>query len=73
MPDEMGHVMIVGHNPGLQELAVALTPAGTPAREAFKEKLPTAAVVSFDFDTERWRSLQPGTGQLQLSISPNML
>jgi phosphohistidine phosphatase len=73
LPDEVGHVMIVGHNPGLQELAVALTPAGTPAREAFKEKLATAAVVSFDFDTERWRSLRSGTGQLQLSISPNML
>jgi phosphohistidine phosphatase len=65
--------MIVGHNPGLQELAVALTPAGTSAREAFKEKLATAAVVSFDFDTERWRSLRSGTGQLRLSISPNML
>ncbi len=73
LPDEIGHVMIAGHNPGLQELAIALTPVGSPAREAFKEKLPTAAVVSFDFDTERWRSLKPGTGQLQLSISPNML
>ena len=73
LPNEIGHVMIVGHNPGLQELAAALTPAGNPARQAFQEKLPTAAVVSFDFDTERWRSLQPGTGQLQLSISPNML
>ena len=30
LPDEVGHVMIVGHNPGLQELAIALTPAGTP-------------------------------------------
>jgi phosphohistidine phosphatase len=73
LADETGHVMIVGHNPGLQELAVALTPPGSFAREEFKEKLPTAALASFDFDTERWRSLQPGTGQLQLSISPNML
>ncbi|MGO9484151.1 MAG: SixA phosphatase family protein [Rhodomicrobium sp.] len=73
LPDKIGHVMVVGHNPGLQELAIALTPVGSPAREAFKEKLPTAAVVSFDFETERWRSLKPGTGQLQLSISPNTL
>ena len=65
--------MIVGHNPGLQELAIALTPPGHRRAKAFKEKLPTAAVVSFDFETERWRSLKPGTGQLQLSISPNML
>ena len=73
LPDEVSHVMIVGHNPGLQELAIALAPAGTPAHEAFMEKLPTAAVVSFDIETKRWRSLKPGTGQLQLSISPNML
>ena len=73
LPDEVGHVMIVGHNPGLQELAIALAPPGNPARDAFMEKLATAAVVSFDFDTKRWRSLKPGTGQLQLSISPNML
>jgi phosphohistidine phosphatase len=73
LPDKIGHVMIVGHNPGLQELAAALTPAGNRARLAFQEKLPTGALVSFDFDTERWRGLQPGMGQLQLSISPNML
>ena len=73
LPDQVRHVMIVGHNPALQELAIALTPPGSPAREAFKEKLATAAVVSFDFDAARWRSLAPATGQLQLSISPNML
>ena len=73
LPDDLGHVMIVGHNPGLQELAITLTPPGNPAREALRQKLPTGALVSFDFDTERWRGLQPGTGQLRLSISPNML
>ena len=73
LPDQVRHVMIVGHNPALQELAIALTPPGSPAREAFQEKLATAAVVSFDIGTERWRGLKPGTGQLQLSISPNML
>jgi len=71
--DGVGHVMIVGHNPGLQELAAALAPPGSEAREEFKQKLPTAAVVSFDFDAEHWSKLQPGTGQLRLSIYPNML
>ena len=69
----VSHVMIVGHNPGLQELAIALTPPGSGAREAFKEKLPTAAVLSLDFDVEKWTKLQPGTGQLRLYITPDML
>lgn len=73
LPDEVCHVMIVGHNPGLQELAVALAPPGSLARQEFKDKLPAAAVASFDFETEHWGKLQPGTGQLRLSISPNML
>jgi phosphohistidine phosphatase len=73
LPDEVGHVMIVGHNPGLQELAVALAPPGSLAREEFKEKLPTASVVSFDFSAAQWAKLKAGTGELRLSISPNML
>lgn len=73
LPDEVGHVMIVGHNPGLQELAVALLPVGSLARQEFKEKLPTAAVATFDFATDRWAKLRPATGQLRLFISPNML
>ncbi len=73
LPEDVSHVMIVGHNPGLQELAVALAPLGSPARQQFKDKLATAAVATFDFDVERWRDLQPGEGQLRLSITPNSL
>jgi phosphohistidine phosphatase len=73
LSDDAGHVMIVGHNPGLQELAALLLPPGSSARRAFNEKLPTAAVASFDFNTERWSNLKLETGKLQLSISPNSL
>jgi phosphohistidine phosphatase len=73
LPDEAGHVLIVGHNPGLQDLAILLTEPGTPALEEFMQKLPTAAIASFAFDTERWRSLKPATGALQLFMTPNKL
>ncbi len=73
LPDAVAHVMIVGHNPGLQELAVALAPPGSAAREEFQQKLPTASVASFDFKVAHWAKLMPGTGKLRLSISPNML
>ncbi len=73
LADDVAHVMIVGHNPGLQELAAALVSPGSRAREELKEKLPTSAVVSFDFNARHWAKLMPGSGRLRLSISPNML
>ncbi len=73
LAEDVVHVMIVGHNPGLQELAIALAPPGSAARQQFKEKLPTSTVACFDFETERWPSLQPGTGHLRLAITPNSL
>lgn len=73
LPEEVEHVMIVGHNPGLQDLAVELSPHGSDAREGFGEKLPTAAVASFDFATERWSKLQAATGKLRLSITPDLI
>jgi phosphohistidine phosphatase len=71
-PDGLGHVMIVGHNPGLQNLAVALAEPG-PDRELLMQKLSTASVVSFAFDQKRWKDLKPGSGRVVLFITPNTL
>ncbi len=70
--DDVDHVMLVGHNPGFQDLAVMLA-AGGPERERLKGKLPTASVVSFEFGAERWQDLQPGTGRVVLFMTPNTL
>ncbi len=73
LPESVNHVMIVGHNPGLQELAVALAPLGSEARQKLKDKLPTAAVVTYEFEDEFWKELQPAAGRVRLHISPNTL
>ena len=73
LAEDIVHVMIVGHNPGLQELAIALAPPGSAARQLFTEKLPAAAVACFDFDIERWEKLKPGTGRLRHAITPKSL
>jgi phosphohistidine phosphatase len=73
LPEETSHVLIVGHNPGMQDLAILLSKPGTPELEQFMEKLPTAAVASFAFDTERWRGLKPSSGELKLYMTPNKL
>ena len=43
-----GNVLLIGHNPGLHELAVALADENSPAFRALASgKFPTAACVSF--------------------------
>jgi phosphohistidine phosphatase len=71
-PDNVGHVMLIGHNPGLQDLAVSLAAPG-PDREKLMQKLPTASAVSFAFGHKRWKNLKPGAGRVILFISPNTL
>jgi phosphohistidine phosphatase len=65
--------MLVGHNPGLQDLAVTLAQPDGAERHAIKDKLPTAAIVSFEFDAAAWNGLEPGEGRVRLFITPNTL
>jgi len=52
-----GAVLVIGHNPGLHELAVALAAPGSPAAEALAGgKFPTGVRVSFEIDG-RWAEL----------------
>ena len=60
-----GHrtVLLIGHNPGLAELAIGIAqmtdgPAGEPL-ERVREKFPSAAVAVLDFQGE-WADLTPG-------------
>jgi phosphohistidine phosphatase len=48
LPEEDRNVLVIGHNPGLQELALALAdPAAPESRPLVAGKLPTAARVTF--------------------------
>ncbi len=73
LSEDVDHVMLVGHNPGFQELAVALASLGSEERQQLKDKLPTASIVSFEFGDEPWKELQPASGRVTLFISPNTL
>ena len=70
--DDADHVMIVGHNPGLQNLVVTLTEA-CALREEAEQKFPTAALAEIRFDVDRWSELAPRTGQLADLIKPRDL
>lgn len=70
------HLLIVGHNPGLHELALLLMrrePEHAGDRRALSAKLPTCALVVLDFDVERWRDVHPDRGRLRHFVTPKRL
>jgi hypothetical protein len=44
VPDQVGSLMLIGHNPGLQDLALVLASSGAEL-ERFEAKFPTAALA----------------------------
>jgi phosphohistidine phosphatase len=67
-------LLLVGHNPGLHELAFALTGSGNAAaRKALADNLPTSGLVDFDFDIDDWRDVSFRSGRLELFVSPKLL
>jgi phosphohistidine phosphatase len=67
-------VMLVGHNPGFEELARILAGSGDGddcARLA--EKFPTCAVAVIAFDTDSWSAVEPGAGRLANFLTPKHL
>jgi phosphohistidine phosphatase len=67
-------LLLVGHNPGMHELAIALTGSGDAAgREALANNLPTAGLVILDFDIDDWSDIGLRRGRLELFVSPKLL
>ncbi len=74
LSDKVGHVMLLGHDPGMHDLAHLLSGAGDIAmRRLLSLKFPTAAVAVIDFDTARWRDIAPGAGTLRHFMAPKRL
>jgi phosphohistidine phosphatase len=72
--DEAQRLMIVGHNPGLHELALTLIGSGQPAdRKALQHNMPTSGLAVIDFTVAHWDDLCFGTGQLTHFVSPKLL
>jgi phosphohistidine phosphatase len=67
-------LLIVGHNPGLQELASLLMASGdVDARQRLLEKFPTAALAVIDFQIDAWSELTPHSGRLDRFVTPRAL
>ena len=68
--DEEATVLLVGHNPGLEELIGLLT-AGTRAEPMVR--LPTAGLACVALDIEQWSQLRPECGLLQWFLTPRIV
>ena len=68
------HLMIVGHNPGMHELALALAGSGDArGHKALADNLPTSGLAIFDFAVDDWNDVGFRRGQLVLFVSPKLL
>ena len=71
LPDEAPEAMLVGHNPGLHDLAVTL--ADEAGRPALAENLPTGGLVTLDLPVSSWTSVEEGTATLVSFVKPRDL
>jgi phosphohistidine phosphatase len=69
VPEEVDAVMLIGHNPAIQDLAVRLVGGGS---ELGERKFPTGALATLTF-TGPWRALQPKRAELAAFVRPRDL
>jgi phosphohistidine phosphatase len=68
------HLMLVGHNPGMHELALMLAGGGdAAAKKALEDNLPTAGLAILDFEIDDWDEVAFRRGKLVRFTSPKLL
>ncbi len=63
--ESAGELLLVGHNPGLEELLELLT------GEA--RRMPTAALACVQLDADKWSKIAPRSGRLEWHVKPKEL
>jgi phosphohistidine phosphatase len=72
LPESVDSVMLIGHNPGLHELARTLASRGAEMPR-LDEKFPTGALATLVVDSESWATLGPGDAELVDYVVPRQL
>ena len=71
--DHHQHAMLIGHNPGLEDLLLELVPPGAPLRDQAELKYPTATVAHLVLDLDSWTKIDGGRATLTHFIRPRDL
>jgi len=74
IPDDVRSVLLIGHNEGIGELAVALAGNGTAsALAALRQKYPTGALATLRVPDSTWSGLAAGAAELVSFVRPRDL
>lgn len=75
LPAGADSALLIGHNPGLEDLILMLVPdrTGDALRDAVEEKFPTAALAVITFDTDDWCAIRSNSGTLVRFVRPRDL
>ena len=74
IPEEVHAPLLVGHNPGLQELLLKLTRDDDGGlRRRIAAKYPTAAIAVVTLPAPRWAEVSPESGEIRELILPREL
>ena len=65
LPDGTSCALLVGHNPGFEDLVGRLSGA--------RERMPTAALACIEFRLDRWEDVNDGEGKLAWLLTPKQL
>lgn len=66
LPDDLNHVMIVGHNPGIEMFAFQFLKMPV-------ESLPTSGVVAIKFNTGDWTEVASCKSEVEFTVFPSMI
>lgn len=68
--EEIARVLIVGHQPGLQQLALSLSAGGSKAHDRLTKQFPTGAIATLELPGKVWKQALRRTGKLTSFIAP---
>lgn len=73
-PEAVARLLLVGHNPGLEELALRLSRrGGGKLRGELEIKYPTGTVAEIELPVERWPDVRQAGGRITRFIRPRDL
>ena len=66
VPSDVRELLVIGHNPGLENLVALLAPPGPGA-------FPTGALAELRLAVDEWRDVRAGCGELEQLVLPRSL
>lgn len=70
LPDTVASVLLIGHNPGMEELAIELARPGVTLLAELEAKYPTGALAELAFPGDSWTGLGAGSADLVGFVRP---